>query len=537
MRRVWLASIVWAALALTVCVRPGMPVAWAESIQTPPVPPQPPAIDLPIQAPAAPRIRHHRHAAGEDRVTVGGSTDLPAGQSAGAVVSVLGSSSVEGSAHRDVVSVLGSTHVTGSADGNAVAVLGNTDVDGHVGGDVVAVLGDVRLGPHAIIDGDVTSVGGRVLRDPMAIVQGQVQQVGGGSARFAWAAPWVRHGAHYLRPLAWAAGLVWVWVLTLLFLALYVCLALLFPEGIECGVQTLERHPGRTVLTALIATLLTPVLLLLLVVTLIGIAAVPLVLLALVLATLFGKAALLAWIGQRLLGQRTPGRSHVPLAVCVLVGGVLVMLLYLVPVLGLVLFEILGLLGLGLTLYTLIDLTQARRRPAAPLSGAGTPPGAAGVAPAASPSPADIPASAPAAPPSPAALSAPAAPVPTGPFAGFWIRMGALLIDALLVGIVVHLLPFAGRLELLGLGCYGAVMWKLRGTTLGGIVFNLQVVRLDGRPLDWSTALVRALGCFLSLAVVGLGFFWIAFDASKQAWHDKFAGTVVLRVARVPSLV
>jgi uncharacterized RDD family membrane protein YckC len=75
-------------------------------------------------------------------------------------------------------------------------------------------------------------------------------------------------------------------------------------------------------------------------------------------------------------------------------------------------------------------------------------------------------------------------------------------------------------------------MWKLRGTTVGGIVFDLQVVRVDGRPLDWETAIVRALGCFLSLAVVGLGFIWIALDNNHQAWHDKIAGTVVVRSKR-----
>jgi uncharacterized RDD family membrane protein YckC len=35
----------------------------------------------------------------------------------------------------------------------------------------------------------------------------------------------------------------------------------------------------------------------------------------------------------------------------------------------------------------------------------------------------------------------------------------------------------------------------------------------------------------------GLGFFWIAFDDQKQAWHDKIAGTVVPRVAKGTRLV
>jgi uncharacterized RDD family membrane protein YckC len=123
------------------------------------------------------------------------------------------------------------------------------------------------------------------------------------------------------------------------------------------------------------------------------------------------------------------------------------------------------------------------------------------------------------------------------PRAGFWIRIGALLLDALLVGFLMGVLHHGYRLELLVLAAYGAVMWKLRGSTIGGIVFDLRVVRLDGREVDWETAIVRALGCFLSLAVAGLGFFWIAFDEQKQAWHDKIAATVVVRVAKGTPLV
>ena len=52
------------------------------------------------------------------------------------------------------------------------------------------------------------------------------------------------------------------------------------------------------------------------------------------------------------------------------------------------------------------------------------------------------------------------------------------------------------------------------------------------QEIDWVTAFVRALSCFLSLAPAGIGFLWIAFDSEKQAWHDKIAGTVVVRTRK-----
>ncbi len=115
--------------------------------------------------------------------------------------------------------------------------------------------------------------------------------------------------------------------------------------------------------------------------------------------------------------------------------------------------------------------------------------------------------------------------------------MVALLIDVLLIAIVVNFIDHRGNFELVALAIYGAVMWKLRGSTVGGIIFDLRVVRIDGRPVDWETAIVRALGCFLSMVVAGLGFFWIAFDSGKQAWHDKIAGTAVVRVPKGVPLV
>jgi uncharacterized RDD family membrane protein YckC len=500
---------------------------------------------------------HHRHPGrhawrdhhGNDLVSIGHDSSLPQGQKADSVVSILGSSTSEGEAD-DVVSVLGNTRVTGKVSDSAVAVFGNTYIDSKVDGDVVAVFGNVELGPNAEIGGDVAAVGGKVVRDPAAVTHGDVRDVFAGNlGGLGWASTWVQHCLFYGRPLALVPGLGWAWSLALTFLALYICLALLFRAGLTECVRTFENHPGHTVLAALIAMLLTPVLVVLLCITVIGIAAVPFVVLGLFLAGLFGKAVMLAWVGRRVVSERAAGTLDHP-AFAVLVGGLIVLLLYVVPVLGFFVYKLLGFLGLGAVVYTLILGARARRadelkaggtaastdatRPGtAPMTGATSPAGAApstGTAPPGGPTP----------PPAAAAVSSASASAPITAAlarAGFWIRMGALLIDVLLIGIATHVLHPLFHLHLLGLAIYGAVMWKLRGTTVGGIVFDLRVVRLDGREIDWETAIIRALSCFLSLAVAGLGFFWIAFDRDHQAWHDKIAGTVVVRVPKGVSLV
>jgi uncharacterized RDD family membrane protein YckC len=84
---------------------------------------------------------------------------------------------------------------------------------------------------------------------------------------------------------------------------------------------------------------------------------------------------------------------------------------------------------------------------------------------------------------------------------------------------------------------YSVVMWAKRGTTIGGAVCGLRLVRLDDRPVDWGVAIVRAIGGFLSLAVAGIGFIWVAFDDERQSWHDKIAGTTIVRVPRGTALL
>jgi uncharacterized RDD family membrane protein YckC len=491
---------------------------------------------------------HYRGGNDNDLVSIGHNSHLGVGEKADSVVSVFGSSTSEGDAV-DVVSVLGSTRVTGPVHGNAVAVLGNLYIDSKVEGDAVAVLGTLELGPHAEVEGDVTSVLGPVRRAPEAITHGSVNDVFLGEfGDMDGLHIWLRRCLFEGRPLAFVSGIEWAWSIAFVFLALYVFLALLFRSGISQCVNTLETHPGPSALAALLTTLFTPVLLVLLCITVIGVAAVPFVVITLFCISLFGKAVILAWMGYRVVGHR-PGSSSHP-AVAVLVGGAIALLLYAIPVMGFLVYKLLGFFGVGAVVYTLLIGQRARQAARAErVNGDRVSSDAAPAAAAAAPAPGGEAAGFT---PPPGGTSMGTAPgVAAGvayselspqilaalPRAGFWLRIGALLLDVLLIGILTSFLHHHSDVYLLILAVYGACMWKLRGSTVGGIVCDLRVVRVDGRPVEWETAIVRALGCFLSLAVCGLGFIWIAFDQNHQAWHDKIAGTVVVRVPKSRPLV
>ena len=115
------------------------------------------------------------------------------------------------------------------------------------------------------------------------------------------------------------------------------------------------------------------------------------------------------------------------------------------------------------------------------------------------------------------------------PRAGFWLRTCATLLDMLLFVFVVIV---AGPKALLLWLVYHVAMWAWKGTTVGGIVVGIKLVRVDGRPVDVGVALVRAVASIFSAFALGLGFFWAGWNREKQSWHDKIAGTVMVRVPK-----
>jgi uncharacterized RDD family membrane protein YckC/cytoskeletal protein CcmA (bactofilin family) len=497
---------------------------------------------------------------------------LPAGESAEDVVAILGNSEADGDVSDSVVAVMGNVTVNGTVgSGGAVAVLGNAYINGKVDGDVVAVLGNVKLGPQAVINGDVTEVMGTIERSSSTVIHGSTTGVMSGIfGDVEWVHAWIRHCLVYGRPLAPDLDLTWAWWLALGMLGFYVLIAAIVPDGVRRCVRTLEMHPGASILTTIIVTLLMPVVLLALCITVIGIPVIPLLAIALTCVAIFGRLVTVAWLGSRVLRLEN---SELPVparaALAVLVGGLIMLLLYMVPILGFLLYTLVGVFGFGAVIYTLlIAFRPASVKPASGgpnttgAGGAAGPAGTAGAAGAAAPPPTWAASAAidpvignpgaesaaatgpmPPPPPPPPPPGAPAAHVhdlldiAALPRAGFWIRMLALLIDLVLVGVATSFVRHGDKGTLLFLATYGAIMWKLKGTTVGGIVCDLKVVRIGGGPLDWGTSIVRALGCFLSLVICGLGFIWIAVDHEHQAWHDKIAGTVVVRVPKGVGLV
>src|SRR6202171_1641106 len=129
----------------------------------------------------------------------------------------------------------------------------------------------------------------------------------------------------------------------------------------------------------------------------------------------------------------------------------------------------------------------------------------------------------------------------SGAKAGCWIRFVAIFIDGLIVGIVNRALQAfltintngrCGLQLILGL-LYYVYFWSSTspwpGQTIGSKLLNIRVIRTDGSDLTISQALIRYVGCVISVLCLLIGLIWPAFDPNKQGWHDKIADTYVIK--------
>lgn len=154
-------------------------------------------------------------------------------------------------------------------------------------------------------------------------------------------------------------------------------------------------------------------------------------------------------------------------------------------------------------------------------------------------------------------------------YAGFWIRLGAALIDISILiaglyilyctisqsffwifpdiqkfamslvdiarggsvsGSIVWLIATILLFFLIGSTVYATASWATTGQTVGKMALGIKVIRTDGSAVDLRIAFIRFLGCLLSVASLGIGFIILAFDSHKQSLHDRIADTYVVKL-------
>ena len=122
-------------------------------------------------------------------------------------------------------------------------------------------------------------------------------------------------------------------------------------------------------------------------------------------------------------------------------------------------------------------------------------------------------------------------------YAGFGERLMAMIIDGLIlaaVGIAIRgvgLSNFYEKIDVFVGAVYIIYFWVNRGgATIGKNVMKIKVVTTEGKPVNYQKAIIRYLGYIVSGLPVFLGFLWVLWDDKKQGFHDKIAGTVVVKI-------
>ena len=167
---------------------------------------------------------------------------------------------------------------------------------------------------------------------------------------------------------------------------------------------------------------------------------------------------------------------------------------------------------------------------------------------------------------------APSAPSPTGEleYVGFWPRTVAQIVDTLwitpivilignrflhaspdlteqllgdpasvsLTALSAELVPTPAELVVNGLlpALLIVAFWLYKGATPGKMLLHARIVDAQsGEAPSRRQCLIRYLGYYVSILTLFLGFIWVAVDPRKQGFHDKLAGTVVVRPKTVVS--
>ena len=419
-----------------------------------------------------------------------------------------------------LISIGGNATVDGTVDGAIVVLGGNLKFNGEARNDTLVIGGSADVGPQGHAQGSFTVVGGALSQAKGATFERMPEEIG---PEFGPALQsilhWVTHGLLMGRPVV--PSMPFVWGIIGAFFALYCLFAILFRNAAGTAVQTLELHPIGSILTGFLVSMLLAIIISILVITFVGLVLLPFVLCGIFFLGVIGKVAVYEFIGSLFSKRlRPPGlwslvALTLGMAICVGLG--------MIPIIGLIVWGMVGVLGIGGVTLACFGLLQ--REVVATHSA--------------------FVAAAPTAPPvtsAPGAAAATAATIASPPvinrhplpfaLASFWPRAGAMALDLIVVG---GTLALGGILPLFPLALMGYTIGFLvwRGATIGFIIAGLRCVRANGGALTWEYAIARTLASILSLLPLGLGFLWAALDPDKQTWHDKIAGTVVVKIPRV----
>ena len=138
------------------------------------------------------------------------------------------------------------------------------------------------------------------------------------------------------------------------------------------------------------------------------------------------------------------------------------------------------------------------------------------------------------------------------PSAPLWRRLAALFYDALLMialclfisFLVVAInggnamtqtqTPFVQTMMLFAVFSFFAGFWLHGGQTLGMKAWHIKLVNQTEQPIRLLQCLLRFFMALISIACLGLGYWWMLWDKQQLTWHDKYSMTRIILLKKIP---
>src|SRR6185369_13486904 len=231
-------------------------------------------------------------------------------------------------------------------------------------GSLVLVDTDTNVAPGARVRGDLVVIGGQ-FNAPADFAAGGSHVIidnhtlGG---RLAGVFTWITRGLLWGRPIV--PQLRWMWAAVIVLFLVYLLVSLVFEKPVSEVADVLVNRPLSAFGVGLLVLLLIGPVSVLLAVSVIGIAVVPLVLCALLVAWVIGKVAGTRWIGMSVLPFSPQNRAQTITAF--VIGFVLITAAYMVPLLGFVTWTMMGVLGLGASALAFVAAYRRENPPPVP---------------------------------------------------------------------------------------------------------------------------------------------------------------------------
>lgn len=221
---------------------------------------------------------------------------------------------------------------------DAVAVGGSVYVDGIVDGDAVAVGGTIHLGEEAIIHGDAVTIGGDIDQAEGSMIYGDIVDVGTFNFKN------IFEGKHFFGGRRGIPKFFTIIPLIGLF-ALVLLLSVLIPTELSTVASNIKNEPIIMFLWGMLGVILIVPLAVMLAISIIGIALIPLEVLAVFLALLIGYIAVAIMIGKKML--RALNKDNPSVIFSAILGVLILWLIGLIPIFGSIVKAIAWIIGFG----------------------------------------------------------------------------------------------------------------------------------------------------------------------------------------------